>query len=73
MVFFFKQKTAYEIRSGEWSSDACADDLGHKKARTDCERERERERKKERERDRERQRTEQRATARHHYSMCAHV
>ena len=25
--FFFKQKTAYEIRSGDWSSDVCSSDL----------------------------------------------
>src|SRR5216117_4359000 len=27
-VFFFKQKTAYEIRKGDWSSDVCSSDLG---------------------------------------------
>src|SRR3546814_7802723 len=26
--FFFKQKTAYEIRSSDWSSDVCSSDLG---------------------------------------------
>src|SRR3546814_12859047 len=26
-VFFFKQKTAYVVRSREWSSDACSSDL----------------------------------------------
>src|SRR5216117_2254212 len=26
-VFFFKQKTAYEIRKGDWSSDECSSDL----------------------------------------------
>ena len=26
-VFFFKQKTAYEIRPREWSSDVCSSDL----------------------------------------------
>src|SRR6187200_918865 len=26
--FFFKQKTAYEIVSGDWSSDVCSSDLG---------------------------------------------
>src|SRR3546814_5907926 len=31
-VFFFKQKTAYEIRISDWSSDVCSSDLG---ARTD--------------------------------------
>src|SRR3546814_18441503 len=25
--FFFKQKTAYEVRISDWSSDACASDL----------------------------------------------
>src|SRR5213082_3237006 len=28
--FFFKQKTAYEIVSGDWSSDVCSSDLGHR-------------------------------------------
>ena len=27
MVFFFKQKTAYEIGTGDWSSDVCSSDL----------------------------------------------
>ena len=27
--FFFKQKTAYEIVSRDWSSDVCSSDLGH--------------------------------------------
>ena len=27
-VFFFKQKTAYEIRNCDWSSDVCSSDLG---------------------------------------------
>src|SRR5213596_4078381 len=26
--FFFKQKTAYEIRPCDWSSDVCSSDLG---------------------------------------------
>src|SRR5213082_1920675 len=26
--FFFKKKTAYEIVSGDWSSDVCSSDLG---------------------------------------------
>src|SRR5216117_4318440 len=26
-LFFFKQKTAYEIRKGDWSSDVCSSDL----------------------------------------------
>ena len=28
LSFFFKQKTAYEIMSGDWSSDVCSSDLG---------------------------------------------
>ena len=27
--FFFKQKTAYEIGTGDWSSDVCSSDLSH--------------------------------------------
>src|SRR3546814_5004181 len=27
--FFFKQKTAYEMRISDWSSDVCSSDLGH--------------------------------------------
>src|SRR3546814_568570 len=27
-VFFFKQKTAYEVRIRDWSSDVCSSDLG---------------------------------------------
>ena len=27
--FFFKQKTAYEIGTGDWSSDVCSSDLPH--------------------------------------------
>src|SRR3546814_6554494 len=26
--FFFKQKTAYELRISDWSSDVCSSDLG---------------------------------------------
>src|SRR3546814_19850759 len=26
-MFFFKQKTAYELRSSDWSSDVCSSDL----------------------------------------------
>src|SRR3546814_15440668 len=30
VVFFFKQKTAYEMRISDWSSDVCSSDLrGH--------------------------------------------
>ena len=28
--FFFKQKTAYEIGTGDWSSDVCSSDLSWK-------------------------------------------
>src|SRR3546814_1081883 len=28
IVFFFKQKTAYELRISDWSSDVCSSDLG---------------------------------------------
>src|SRR3546814_7451146 len=27
-IFFFKQKTAYEMRISNWSSDVCSSDLG---------------------------------------------
>jgi len=27
LFFFFKQKTAYEITYGDWSSDVCSSDL----------------------------------------------
>src|SRR3546814_15595768 len=30
-VFFFKQKTAYEMRISDWSSDVCSSDLTHYK------------------------------------------
>src|SRR3546814_10188401 len=33
LLFFFKQKTAYEMRSSDWSSDVCSSDLkqfGHR-------------------------------------------
>src|SRR3546814_2512168 len=29
-VFFFKQKTAYEMRISDWSSDVCSSDLRHR-------------------------------------------
>ena len=29
--FFFKQKTAYEIKECDWSSDVCSSDLSNKK------------------------------------------
>src|SRR5213079_1320066 len=28
LIFFFKQQTAYEITTGDWSSDVCSSDLG---------------------------------------------
>src|SRR3546814_1160257 len=28
VCFFFKQKTAYEMRMSDWSSDVCSSDLG---------------------------------------------
>src|SRR3546814_18518690 len=28
-VFFFKQKTAYEVRISDWSSDVCSSDLAY--------------------------------------------
>src|SRR3546814_3115562 len=31
-VFFFKQKTAYEMRISDWSSDVCSSDLALKLA-----------------------------------------
>ena len=27
IIFFFKQKTAYEIKECDWSSDVCSSDL----------------------------------------------
>src|SRR3546814_5002571 len=30
MMFFFKQKTAYEVRISDWSSDVCSSDLPSK-------------------------------------------
>src|SRR3546814_4562536 len=29
MFFFFKQKTAYEMRISDWSSDVCSSDLDY--------------------------------------------
>src|SRR3546814_9839229 len=34
MFFFFKQKTAYEMRISDWSSDVCSSDLLQKDLRT---------------------------------------
>src|SRR3546814_2724034 len=33
LFFFFKQKTAYEMRISDWSSDVCSSDLGSAPAR----------------------------------------
>src|SRR3546814_1675525 len=33
-VFFFKQKTAYEMRISDWSSDVCSSDLAEKFAQS---------------------------------------
>src|SRR3546814_10598750 len=30
-VFFFKQKTAYEVRISDWSSDVCSSDLPYRR------------------------------------------
>src|SRR3546814_1646686 len=30
VFFFFKQKTAYEMRISDWSSDVCSSDLGQR-------------------------------------------
>src|SRR3546814_2632473 len=32
VVFFFKQKTAYEMRISDWSSDVCSSDLGQNRS-----------------------------------------
>src|SRR3546814_4899405 len=32
-VFFFKQKTAYEMRISDWSSDVCSSDLAQSRAK----------------------------------------
>src|SRR3546814_1149242 len=34
-VFFFKQKTAYEMRISDWSSDVCSSDLLHRQKHVD--------------------------------------
>src|SRR3546814_12576637 len=36
MFFFFKQKTAYEMRISDWSSDVCSSDLMADAGRSDC-------------------------------------
>src|SRR3546814_3627657 len=40
-VFLFKQRTAYEMRISDWSSDVCSSDLGIGKAAADRYRSRE--------------------------------
>src|SRR3546814_9012003 len=37
-VFFFKQKTAYEMRISDWSSDVCSSDLAAQALGTDLRR-----------------------------------
>src|SRR3546814_2892992 len=34
--FFFKQKTAYEMRISDWSSDVCSSDLKYRHRKTDA-------------------------------------
>ena len=34
--FFFKQKTAYEIGTGDWSSDVCSSDLSNSNGYLHC-------------------------------------
>src|SRR3546814_9324334 len=34
-VFFFRKKTAYELRISDWSSDVCSSDLGCKDVSTE--------------------------------------
>src|SRR3546814_16825004 len=38
MSFFFKQKTAYELRISDWSSDVCSSDLQVVSTLLECER-----------------------------------
>src|SRR3546814_2134324 len=33
VILFFKQKTAYEVRISDWSSDVCSSDLQQKEER----------------------------------------
>src|SRR3546814_19751176 len=35
LFFFFKQKTAYEMRISDWSSDVCSSDLAARRTRDD--------------------------------------
>src|SRR3546814_16941310 len=36
IVFFFKQKTAYEMRISDWSSDVCSSDLTRRPSALTC-------------------------------------
>src|SRR3546814_2830847 len=36
-IFFFKQKTAYEMRISDWSSDVCSSDLANSESLHDYE------------------------------------
>src|SRR3546814_7201520 len=36
VIFVFKQKTAYEMRISDWSSDVCSSDLGHARTLIGC-------------------------------------
>src|SRR3546814_4015366 len=36
IVFFFKQKTAYEMRISDWSSDVCSSDLSRPRSSIRC-------------------------------------
>src|SRR3546814_5627100 len=36
IFFFFKQKTAYEMRISDWSSDVCSSDLGASRPHSIC-------------------------------------
>src|SRR3546814_13609246 len=36
LFFFFKQKTAYEMRISDWSSDVCSSDLGQQVRELAC-------------------------------------
>src|SRR3546814_3574395 len=38
VILFFKQKTAYEMRISDWSSDVCSSDLGRSTGETCCRR-----------------------------------
>src|SRR3546814_16026460 len=41
VFFFFKQKTAYEMRISDWSSDVCSSDLDYEKQKAFVEQEQE--------------------------------